>query len=155
MESFEYEPAWALGANCGNADAATIAKVIDQCNDYSLDAIEMGNVLSMYMEASEKGYTHGDGGLNWGDQVGMVETARKIAFREGIGDVLAQGTERAAKHFGHPEIAMTVKGLSSRLRPARHQRHGHRLCHQQPRRLPPARLHPAAEVIGNVLVPLP
>lgn len=36
----------------------------------------------------------------------------KIARREGIGDVLAEGTERAAKHFGHPEIAMTVKGMA-------------------------------------------
>jgi aldehyde:ferredoxin oxidoreductase len=41
----------------------------------------------------------------------MVETVHKIGKREGIEDVLAQGTERAAKHFGHPEIAMTVKGM--------------------------------------------
>ena len=42
--------------------------------------------------------------------MGMVETVRKIAFREGVGDMLAEGTERAAKKFGHPEISMTVKG---------------------------------------------
>jgi aldehyde:ferredoxin oxidoreductase len=42
--------------------------------------------------------------------MGMVETVRKIAFREGIGDVLAEGTARAAQYFGHPEISMTVKG---------------------------------------------
>ncbi len=110
MESQEYEPVWAFGANCDNDDSAAIAKLINLCNDYSLDAIEMGNVLSMYMEATEKGYTNGGGGLRWGDVMGMVETVRKIAFREGIGDVLAEGTERAAKRFGHPEIAMTVKG---------------------------------------------
>jgi aldehyde:ferredoxin oxidoreductase len=112
MESLEYEPAWALGANCSNDDAAGIAKLIDLSNDYGYDAIEIGNVLSMYMEASEKGYTNGAGGLKWGDVMGMVEIARKTACREGIGEVLAEGTERAAKHFGHPEIAMTVKGLS-------------------------------------------
>ncbi len=110
MESLEYEPAWAFGANCDNDDAAAIAKLIDLCNDYSLDAIETGNVLSMYMEASEKGYTNGSGGLRWGDTMGMVETVRKIAFREGVGNVLAESTERAAKTWGHPEIAMTVKG---------------------------------------------
>lgn len=110
MESVEYEPAWSFGANCDNDDAAAIAKLIDLCNDYGLDAIEMGDVLAMYMEATEKGYTNGAGGLKWGDTLGMVEMVRKTALREGIGDVLAGGTERAARHFGHPEIAMTVKG---------------------------------------------
>ncbi|MFO3797780.1 MAG: aldehyde ferredoxin oxidoreductase family protein, partial [Anaerolineales bacterium] len=112
MESLEYEPAWSLGAQCDNDDVSAIAKLIDLCNDYGVDAIEVGNVLSMYMEASEKGYTNGSGGLKWGDVFGMIETMRKIAFREGIGDTLAEGTERAAKAFGHPEIAMTVKGMA-------------------------------------------
>jgi aldehyde:ferredoxin oxidoreductase len=40
----------------------------------------------------------------------MEETVRKIAYREGIGDALAEGAERAAKHFGHAELSMTVKG---------------------------------------------
>lgn len=112
MESVEYESAWALGANCDNSDVASVAKLIDQCNDYGFDTIEMGNVLSVYMEASEKGYTNGAGGLKWGDHPAMVETVRKIASREGIGNVLAEGAERAAKTFGHPEIAMTVKGMA-------------------------------------------
>jgi aldehyde:ferredoxin oxidoreductase len=112
MESQEYESVWAFGANCDNDDSASIAKLINLCNDYGLDTIEMGNVLSMYMEASQRSYTNGTGGLKWGDYMGMVETVRKIAFREGIGEVLAEGTTRAAKHFGHPEIAMTVKGLA-------------------------------------------
>ncbi len=110
MESVEYEPAWALGANCDNDNIASVAKMIDQCNEYGLDAIEIGNVLSVYMEASQKGFTNGQGGLKWGDYEGMVATIDKIAFREGIGDLLAGGAERAAKGFGHPEIAMTVKG---------------------------------------------
>ncbi|MCX8060955.1 MAG: aldehyde ferredoxin oxidoreductase family protein [Anaerolineales bacterium] len=111
MESFEYEPAWSLGANCGNDYAPSIAKLIDMANDYGVDAIEVGDVLAVYMEASEKGYTNGAGGLKWGDYMGMVDTVQKIAFREGIGNVLAEGTERAAKAWGHPEIAMTVKGM--------------------------------------------
>jgi aldehyde:ferredoxin oxidoreductase len=110
MESVEYEPAWALGGNCGNDNIASVAKMIDMANDYGFDAIEIGDVLSAYMEASEKGYTNGTGGLKWGDYIAMVETLKKVAFREGIGDVLANGTEAAAKHFGHPEISMTVKG---------------------------------------------
>ncbi len=110
MESLEYEPAWSLGANCGNDDAGAIAYMIDQCNDYGMDPIELGNVLSMYMEASERGYTNGAGKLGWGDTLSMAETIRKIAMREGPGDTLAEGTARAAEAFGHPEIAMTVKG---------------------------------------------
>lgn len=111
MESVEYEPAWAFGANCGNDYAPSIAQMIDMANDYGVDAIELGDVLAAYMEASEKGYTNGSGGLKWGDYMGMVETIRKIAFREGIGDTLAEGTERAAKAWGHLEISMTVKGM--------------------------------------------
>ncbi len=109
MESVEYESAWAVGANCDNDDIAAVAKMIDMCNDFGLDTIETGNVLSMFMEATQRGYTNGTG-LQWGDVPNMVETIRRIAFREDIGDVLAEGTERAAKHFGHMEIAMTVKG---------------------------------------------
>jgi aldehyde:ferredoxin oxidoreductase len=112
MESLEYEPAWAFGANCGNDNAPSIAKLIDQCNDYSLDAIEMGNVLSVYMEATQRGYTNGTGGLKWGDYENMVATVEKVAFREGLGDTLAEGAERTAKAFGHPEIGMTVKGMA-------------------------------------------
>ena len=109
MESVEYESAWAVGANCDNDDIAGVAKMIDMCNDYGIDTIETGNVLSMFMEATERGYTNGTG-LQWGDVPNMIETIRQIAFRDGIGDTLAEGTERAAKHFGHPEISMSVKG---------------------------------------------
>jgi aldehyde:ferredoxin oxidoreductase len=111
MESLEYEPAWSFGANCENDYAPSLAKLIDLCNDYGLDAIEMGDVLAMYMEATEKGYLNGSDGLQWGDYMGMVELIPKIALREGVGDILAGGTAAAAKHFGHPEIAMTVKGM--------------------------------------------
>jgi len=110
MESVEYEPAWSLGANCGNDDVGAVAYMIDLANDYGLDAIEIGQALATYMEASQRGYTNGDGSLGWGDTQGMAETIHKIAKREGVGDVLAEGPTLAAKHWGHPELAMTVKG---------------------------------------------
>ena len=109
MESVEYEPAWALGANCGNNDIASVAKMIDQCNDYGMDPIELGNVLSMFMETSGLGATNGDA-LAWGDYMAMVAMTDRIGDREGVGDILAEGTERAAKFFGHGELAMTCKG---------------------------------------------
>ena len=110
MESLEYEPAWSVGANVGNNDVNTVAKMIDLCNDFGLDAIEIGHPLSIWMEATEKGWTNGGGGLKWGDIYGMTEAVRKIAFREGLGNTMAEGANATAKHFGHPEVAMTAKG---------------------------------------------
>lgn len=110
MESVEYEPAWALGANCGLDDINTVAKLIDLCNDYGMDPIELGNVFSCYMECCERGYANDGGPLLWGDAMAMVEMATKIALREGVGDILAEGTARVAAHYNHPELSMTVKG---------------------------------------------
>jgi aldehyde:ferredoxin oxidoreductase len=110
MESVEYEPAWSLGSNCGNNNIESVAYIIDQCNDYGMDPIELGNVLSMYMEATERGFINGAGGLQWGDALEMTKVTTAIAHRQGIGDKLAEGTARGAAYFGHPEISMTVKG---------------------------------------------
>lgn len=110
MESVEYEPCWSVGANCGNPDARLVAKMIDLANDFGIDAIELGHPLAVWMEASQKGYTNGDGKLAWGDGDGMTKAAAMIAKREGLGNVLADGANATAKHFGHPELAMTAKG---------------------------------------------
>jgi aldehyde:ferredoxin oxidoreductase len=110
MESFEYEPAWALGANCGNDNAASIAKMIQMANNFGMDAIEIGNVLGTYIEATEQGFVNGDGGLRSGDYLGMIEAIKKVAHRDGVGNVLANGVNAVANHYGHPEIAMSVKG---------------------------------------------
>jgi aldehyde:ferredoxin oxidoreductase len=110
MESVEYESAWALGSNCGLNDIAPISYMIDQCNDFGMDPIELGNVLSTYMEASQRGYTNGDGKLEWGDHANMVNVVAMIGTRQGVGDKLAEGSARAAAAFGHPELAMAVKG---------------------------------------------
>jgi aldehyde:ferredoxin oxidoreductase len=109
MESVEYEPAWSLGSNCDNDDIASVAKMIDQCNDFGMDPIEIGNALSMYMEATEKGWVTEDG-LAWGDTQSMVDLIEAIARREGVGDLLAEGPAIAAERLGHPEIAMSCKG---------------------------------------------
>ena len=91
MESVEYESAWTFGAMCGNSDINSAGKMIDMCNDYGMDTIDCGDTMAMYMEASQKDYTNGDGKLAWGDVPAMVETVRKIAFREGVGNILADG----------------------------------------------------------------
>jgi aldehyde:ferredoxin oxidoreductase len=112
MESFEYESAWAFGAHSDNDDPASIAFMIDQCNDFGMDTIEMGNCLATYMEVSEKGWANGDAPLAWGDHKKMVELVAQTALRQGLGDVLAEGVARIAEHFGHPEVGMQVRGMS-------------------------------------------
>jgi aldehyde:ferredoxin oxidoreductase len=111
MESVEYEPAWAFGAHCDNDNIASVAWMIDQCNDYGLDAIEMGNCLATYMEVCDRGW-NGTESLNWGDHKAMVALVAKTGKREGVGDILAGGVLKIAEHFGHPEVAMQSRGQS-------------------------------------------
>jgi len=154
MESLEYEPAWSVGANCSNDDIGVVAKMIATCNDLGMDAIEIGYPLSVYMEASEKGYTDGDEQLAWGDGAKMVELADKIAQREGFGNVMANGAEATAEHFGHPELAMTCKGQDIPAYDPRgikgmglgYATSNRGACHLRG-------YTPAAEVVGNVLGP--
>jgi len=154
MESVEYESAWAFGSNCFNSDVNVVAKCIDMCNDFGMDTIEMGNALSTYMEASDRGYTNGDGNLGWGDGTGMVATIEKIALRQGVGDKIAEGPARYAKALGHPEISMSVKGQSIPAYDPRgikgmglgYATSNRGACHLRG-------YTPAAEVVGNVLGP--
>jgi len=154
MESVEYEPAWSVGTNCGNDDIRVVAKMIDCANDYGFDAIEVGHPLSVWMEASEKGYTNGSGKLDWGDGTKMVEAAEMIAYRKGFGDVLANGADATAAHFGHPELAMTCKGQGVPAYDPRgikgmgigYATSNRGACHLRG-------YTPAAEVVGNVLGP--
>jgi aldehyde:ferredoxin oxidoreductase len=87
--------------------------MIDRANDWGYDAIEIGQVLSCLMEATQREYIPAGEGLAWGDRDGMIEVMRKVAFREGIGNRLADGIEPFARSIGHPEIAMTVKNQAT------------------------------------------
>ncbi len=109
MESVEYEPAWSFGAFSGNNDVASIAGLIDLSNDYGVDAIEMGVVLATYMEICQRGW-NGKDPLAWGDTTAMVDMVHKTGRREGVGNVLAEGAAGVAAHYGHPEMAMVVRG---------------------------------------------
>jgi len=154
MESVEYEPAWSVGANCGNDDIRVVAKMIDLCNDFGMDAIEIGHPLSVWMEATEKGFTNGSGNLGWGDGAKMVEAAEMIAMRKGFGNVMADGANATAQHFGHPELAMTAKGQGMPAYDPRgikgmglgYATSNRGACHLRG-------YTPAAEVVGNVLGP--
>ncbi|MFT9486432.1 MAG: aldehyde ferredoxin oxidoreductase family protein [Tepidibacillus sp.] len=110
VESMEYETAWALGAMSGNFNREAMAYMLYQCNDYGMDTIEAGNTLAMAMEASEKGLIEEE--IKWGDADKMIELLDKIAVREGLGDLLAEGGGKASKKLGAPELSMSVKDQS-------------------------------------------
>jgi aldehyde:ferredoxin oxidoreductase len=109
-ESYEYESAWALGGNCGTSNKEAIAYLINQCNDYGIDTIELGNTFSMAMEAYEKGLIKDK--IEWGDVDTMIAWVEKIVNKEGIGKALANGPGLAAKEFGNADLAMVVKNQS-------------------------------------------
>jgi aldehyde:ferredoxin oxidoreductase len=111
MESVEYEPAWAFGAQCENDDIGAVAYMIDLCNDFGMDAIETGNILAVYMEICDKGW-NGKDSLLWGKTDRMVEFIKMTAMRQGVGDKLAEGGYQVAKHYNHPEVSMSVRGMS-------------------------------------------
>ncbi len=110
-ESFEYETAWAFGAHSENYDRHSIGYMIYLCNKYGVDTIEMGNCFATYMEVCDKGW-NGTESLAWGDHQHMVKLIKDTAYRQGVGNVLAEGVARVAAHYGHPEIAMAVRGQS-------------------------------------------
>lgn len=110
MESVEYESAWSLGANCGTDNKAAIAVMIDQCNRFGMDTIEMGNVLSAFMEISQKGGFEGES-LAFGDADGQIAMIERIAYaKDDLAKTLGKGAYGAAEALGYPELAMSVKG---------------------------------------------
>jgi len=113
----EYETIAAFGPLCLNDNIEAIAKANDLCNRYGLDTISTGAVVAMAMECYENGLLtlkDLDGlELTWGNHAAIVALVEKIGRREGIGDLLAEGSLRAAKKIGKDaeEMAIHVKGL--------------------------------------------
>ncbi|MFH1382255.1 MAG: aldehyde ferredoxin oxidoreductase family protein [Chloroflexota bacterium] len=113
----EYEALASMGSNCGVSDLTAIVKGNELCNAYSLDAISTGVVVSFAMECFENGLltTKDTGGLElkFGNGDAMLKLIELIARREGIGDLLAEGTLRASRKIGKnaEQFALQVKGL--------------------------------------------
>ena len=111
-EGPEYEAGWSFGADCGIDDLAAIIKANNYCNELGMDPITLGSTIACAFELYEIGAItekDADCPMRFGDAATMVELARKTAFREGIGDDLAEGSYRMASKYGHPELSMTCK----------------------------------------------
>ncbi len=112
----EYETLAMLGPNCGNANLESIIMANDICNRQGIDAISAGAVAAFAMECFENGLlslseTNGLD-LHWGNHRALIALTEKIARREGIGDLLADGVKVAAQKLGRgsDKYAMHVGG---------------------------------------------
>ncbi|MHB1419920.1 MAG: aldehyde ferredoxin oxidoreductase family protein [Bacillota bacterium] len=105
----EYETLWALGAQCGIGDLDTVAEANYLCNRLGLDTISTGSTVACAMELSERGDLPGDLAFGQGDR--LKELIKQIAFRQGLGAELAEGSREFARAHGVEELAMQVKGL--------------------------------------------
>jgi aldehyde:ferredoxin oxidoreductase len=116
-EGPEYETTNTFGAMCGISDINAITMANYLCNQYGLDTISTGSTIAFSMECFQRGIlTTGDTDgleLNFGDPDLIVELVDKIARRDGIGDLLAEGTRIMAEELGQDSqhFAMHVKGL--------------------------------------------
>jgi len=116
-EGPEYETTNTFGAMCGISDINAITMANYLCNQYGLDTISTGSTIAFSMECFERGILTPDitGGLQieFGDADLIVELVGKIARREGIGDLLAEGSRVMSQELGQgsEHFAMHVKGL--------------------------------------------
>ena len=113
----EYESAFALGSLVGVADPNTVIQATRLCDEVGMDTISAGGTIAWAMECHERGILGRDdtGGvdLRFGNGDAVMETLRAIAVRDGLGDLLAEGSRRASDAVGQGsgDWAMHVKGL--------------------------------------------
>lgn len=110
----EYETCGTLGSYCGIRSLKAIAYGNQLCNVYGLDTIGTGATIAWTMECFENGVlTKEEIGFpaRFGDAAAMVRLLEMIGNREGFGDVLANGSRRAADLLGKgAEYLVTCKG---------------------------------------------
>ena len=116
----EYETLGTFGSYCGINDLAAIAHANQICNEYGVDTIACGATIAFAIECFEKGVITKEqtGGLElkYGDPDSMLKALDVIVNRDGpLGEVLSQGSERAAKMWGNgaEEYLITVKGAEA------------------------------------------
>jgi aldehyde:ferredoxin oxidoreductase len=111
----EYETLFSFGSSCGISDLGAIAHANQLCNMYGMDTISCGATIAWAMDCFEHGLIglEDTGGLDlhFGNVDGMVWLVEAIAHRSGFGDLLAEGSSRAAEKLGRgtSSLLVTVK----------------------------------------------
>ena len=116
VEGPEYETCAMLGSNLGIDNFAAVLHAAQVCDEYGLDTISAGNLIGAVIEGYEQGILSLkdlDGRpITWGDEDAILELMHKIAHREGIGDILADGSLRVIKTWPRmDQLVLQVKGL--------------------------------------------
>ena len=109
----EYESLFALGSLCGIGNPEDVLRAAKRCDELGLDTISTGGTIAFAMECVEHGWLDAPW-LRFGDGEAMLRAIDLIGDRgSGIGDLLAEGSRRAAAVIGHNSIAFApqVKGL--------------------------------------------
>jgi aldehyde:ferredoxin oxidoreductase len=113
----EYETCGTFGTMIMNYDLAAVIKANDLCNRYGMDTISAGATIAMAMELYEKGIIDKKKAdnleLTWGNMEAVFELLKKISGREGFGNILAEGSLKAATQLGANALdsVVHVKGL--------------------------------------------
>jgi aldehyde:ferredoxin oxidoreductase len=108
----EYENVFALGPLCGVSDADAVIAASARCDELGLDTISAGGTIAWAMECAEKGLID-EPWLRFGDGAALIRAIDEIGAREGIGDLLAEGSRFASQLVGRGSEAFAahVKGL--------------------------------------------
>ncbi len=111
----EYETLATFGSYCGVNDLHAVTYANQLCNEYGVDTISCGATIAWAMECFENEVISVEetGGieLRFGNAEGMIAMLKKTLNREGLGDVLAEGSAKAADRLGKGhEFLLTVKG---------------------------------------------
>lgn len=112
VQRLEYENVFAVGPLCGIGDPEVVLAAARQCDELGLDAISAGGTIAFAMECAERGLISADW-LRFGDGPALLRALDLIAQREGLGDLMAEGSRRMARAVdgGSLAYAPQVKGM--------------------------------------------
>jgi aldehyde:ferredoxin oxidoreductase len=121
----EYETLTFFGSMCGVGDLKLLARASADANKYGMDSISCGATIAWAMEAKARGLLDDQGlGLAFGDGASVLRAIEAIALRRGVGDLLAEGSLRAAQRLGQAavDLTVTVKGQELPAHMPQHKR---------------------------------
>src|SRR5215470_7385433 len=108
----EYENVFALGPMCGVSDPDAVLAASGRCDELGLDTISAGGTIAWAMECADRGLIDAPW-LRFGDADAVLRALDEIGARQGLGELLAEGSRRAAQRVGGGSAAFApqVKGL--------------------------------------------
>jgi aldehyde:ferredoxin oxidoreductase len=108
----EYESLFALGSLCGVGDGNAVLRATQRCDELGIDTISAGGTIAFAMECVERGLLD-EPWLTFGSGDAVLRAIDLIGRREGLGELLAEGSRRAANAIGRGSLAFApqVKGL--------------------------------------------